>query len=46
MTEVGWRDAEQVLVTGGLEEGERVCLRPLAVAVDGMVVEVLDGGAE
>lgn len=44
--EVGWRDAEQVLVTGGLEEGERVCLSPLAVAVDGMVVEVLDGGAE
>jgi len=44
--ELGWRDAEQVLVTSGLGDGERVCLSPLVAAVDGMAVEVIDRGAE
>jgi RND family efflux transporter MFP subunit len=33
-----------VFVTGGIEEGERVCVSPLQAAVDGMrVVPVIDG---
>ena len=35
------RDA--VLVTAGLEAGERVCLTPLAAVTDGMRVRPVDG---
>lgn len=34
------KEREQVIVDGGLEAGERVCVSPLQVAVDGMRVRV------
>jgi membrane fusion protein, multidrug efflux system len=36
------RDGETVIVRGGLAPGERVCVSPLDVAVDGMLVRTLD----
>ncbi len=35
-------ERDRVLITGGLEAGERVCVTPLARAVDGMAVRVMD----
>ena len=41
------REAERVLVTDGLADGENVCVSPLEVAVDGMPVRVAEeAGAE
>jgi RND family efflux transporter MFP subunit len=40
---VAWRDRDHVLVTEGLDDGERVCVSPLAAPVDGMRVDVLSG---
>jgi RND family efflux transporter MFP subunit len=37
---VGWREDDRVLVTGGLEDGERVVTSPLAAPVAGMAVRV------
>ena len=41
---------DEVLVRGGLEAGERVCISPLQTAVDGMMVEPITepstGGAD
>ena len=34
------REREHVIVAGGLEAGERICLSPLETAVDGMRVRV------
>jgi RND family efflux transporter MFP subunit len=34
------RERDRVLVSGGLEPGERVCVTPLAATVDGMAVRV------
>lgn len=42
--EVGWRGAEQVLVAGGLADGDRVVTTPLAVVAPGMALRV-EGGA-
>lgn len=38
-------ERERVLIDGGLEDGERVCLSPLEAITDGMEVRVLDGEA-
>lgn len=43
------REAERVLVSDGLRAGERVCISPLEIAVDGMkvrVAETLPAGGE
>ena len=37
------RDRDQVWIRSGIEEGESVCVTPLAVVVDGMRVEVASG---
>jgi RND family efflux transporter MFP subunit len=34
---------EEVVISGGLDAGERVCVSPLPAAVEGMSVRVLDG---
>ena len=39
-------DREVAVITGGLSEGELVCLSPIDVAVDGMKVRVQRHGAE
>ena len=38
--EVLRREHDRVLVTGGIDAGERICLTPLAIAVEGMEVRV------
>jgi RND family efflux transporter MFP subunit len=42
--EVGWRGAEQVLISGGLAPGDRVVTTPLAVVAPGMELRVGAGG--
>lgn len=42
--EIGWRGAEQVLVTGGLAEGDRVVTTPIAVVAPGMKLRLDSGG--
>lgn len=37
---VAWREAERVLVTGGIEAGERVVTSPLSAPVSGMALRV------
>ncbi len=39
-------EAESVVLSGGLEGGERVCLSPLDVVVDGMLVRLSQDGTE
>lgn len=39
--EVGWKEGDDVLVTQGLDHGDRVVVSPLAIPLDGMTVEVL-----
>jgi RND family efflux transporter MFP subunit len=39
------REREVVLIRGGIEEGERICVSPLEAAVNGMSVEVAAGSA-
>lgn len=39
-------DREIAVIRGGLREGERVCLSPLDVAVDGMPVRIQESDAE
>jgi membrane fusion protein, multidrug efflux system len=41
---VAWNEAEQVFVSEGLKDGERVCLTALAAVVDGMPVKVIGTG--
>lgn len=41
--DVARTDREDVLVAGGLRAGERVCVSPLDVAVDGMKVRTVSG---
>ena len=36
---IGWRHADEVVVTGGLEDGARVIVSPLALPIEGMKVE-------
>ncbi|MCY4373348.1 MAG: hypothetical protein OXC31_06195, partial [Spirochaetaceae bacterium] len=38
-------ERESVLVRGGVEEGERICISPLEAAVNGMQVMVTENGA-
>ena len=38
-------ERDRVLVTGGLRSGERVCVPPPSVTVEGMAVRVLDAAA-
>jgi RND family efflux transporter MFP subunit len=40
--EVLRREPERVIVSAGLRDGERVCISPLEVAVDGMQVRIAD----
>jgi multidrug efflux system membrane fusion protein len=44
--EVVRRERDRVLVGAGLEGGERVCVSPLPVAVEGMPVRIADEGGE
>ncbi len=39
---VGWREAEDVVVTDGLEPGSRVVVSPLAYPIEGMHVEAVE----
>ncbi|MGM0574238.1 MAG: efflux RND transporter periplasmic adaptor subunit [Myxococcota bacterium] len=43
--EIAWRDEEHVLVTAGLEPGERIVTSPLATPVPGMDLRVTGGQA-
>ena len=38
------REREQVLLQGGVEDGDRICVSPLETAVDGMQVQVVAEG--
>lgn len=47
--EIGWREMDDVFVTGGLGSGDRVVVSPISLPIDGMPVEVIgsaDGGTE
>lgn len=37
---VGWRDAEDVLITGGLSDGERLILTNLSTPINGMTLRI------
>ncbi|MEM8769053.1 MAG: hypothetical protein AAGE43_16520, partial [Pseudomonadota bacterium] len=37
---------DEVLIRGGLESGERVCISPLQTAIEGMPVQPLDENAD
>ena len=39
--QVGWKEGEDVLITDGLSDGDRVVVSPLALPLEGMLVEVL-----
>jgi hypothetical protein len=39
-----WQESGQVLVSAGLQPGDRVVLTALAAVVEGMPVEIIDGG--
>ncbi len=43
VVEVALREGDQIVVTSGLEQGERIVVSPLATPVVGMPVRVLDG---
>lgn len=38
---IGWREAEDVIITDGLEPGSRVVISPLALPIEGMRVEAV-----
>jgi multidrug efflux pump subunit AcrA (membrane-fusion protein) len=41
---VGWRERDSVVVTAGLEPGERVVTSPIATPIVGMLVEPMNVG--
>jgi len=44
--EVGRIQGDEVLVTGGLDDGERLVITPLKAVTDGMTVRLVGEGAE